>query len=82
MRKKIYLLILTVLSLTEIYFVYAVIGSFIKGAQAPLLYGENITFFTGMYIMAICFFAGALIVGALIAVFAVRLRKQLKKAFN
>lgn len=43
------------LSLIDLYFLYAIIGYLILALKTPKIYGETITYFTGMYIMSISF---------------------------
>ena len=82
MQGKILAAAVAVLSAAEIYLLYAAAGSLVKAVNTPLLYGASETFFTGMYIMAASFFAGALAVGAVIAVLAVKLKRRIKRGRN
>ncbi len=81
--KIIKIVLISVLSVAEIFLLYFGICHTVVGAQSPSLYGVNVSYnthFMGLYIMGICFFAGALVVlGAILfVIFFKRKPKKLK----
>lgn len=49
------IIILSVLSLVDLYVLYSAIGYLVLGIKTPKIIGETNTTFTGMYIMSITF---------------------------
>lgn len=70
------IVLISLLSILDVYCIYATIGYLILGIQTPKIIGNITTFFMGMYIMSITFFVIAIICSILIFVIARKLKKS------
>lgn len=72
------IIMLSLLSIVDAYSIYATIGYIILGIQTPKLIGNTTTIFTGMYIMALTFFAVVILSTTIIVVIARKLKNTPK----
>ena len=67
-----------ILSVIDVYFGYATVGYLVMALNTPRIVGEDSTYFAGMYIMSGIFFAGFLLITALIVFFSITYLKNKK----
>lgn len=77
--QKFRIVLLIVLSLADLYTIYATIGYFIIGYNCPRIDGTTRTVFAGNFILSATFLLATIVLTTLIIVIAVKLKRHAKK---
>ncbi len=76
------IIILSILSIIDLYVLYSAIGYLVLGIKTPKIIGETNTTFTGMYIMSIVFTLIFLCLTGVIVFLAVKFYKKKKSKIS
>ena len=77
--QKFRIVLLSILSLANLYTIYATIGYFIIGYNCPRIDGASRTIFAGNFILSATFLLATIVITTFIIIIAIKLKRNAKK---